>query len=418
MPSLKRGQCEVNIGTVGHVDHGKTTIVQQLSGEWTDRHSEEMKRGISIKLGYADADFLKCPSCEAPECYTTSNLCENNLCPKCGSELELLRRVSFVDAPGHEILMATMISGAFIMDGACLVIAANEPCPQPQTREHFEALQIAETKNIVVVQNKVELVPVENAKNQYYDIKNFIKGSFAEHAPIIPISAIHRANLDVLIQAIEEQIPTPKRDLSKPVRMYIARSFDVNKPGTTIENLVGGVLGVTVSQGVLNLDDEIEIRPGLKLEGKYEPITTTVTSLHAGGNVPLEKAVPGGLIGVGTLLDPSLTKADGLIGHIAGKPGTLPETRNELELDIQLLERVVGVKKKYEDMLKTERINEKEPLMLNVGISMTVGIVTSTTSDHIALTLKRPVCPEEGQRVAISRQISGRWRLIGFGTLS
>ncbi|MFX1296526.1 MAG: translation initiation factor IF-2 subunit gamma [Promethearchaeota archaeon] len=418
MSKNEKGQCEVNIGLAGHVDHGKTTIVQALSGEWTDRHSEEMKRGISIKLGYADTTFLKCPSCEAPECYTTTHLNKEDKCPNCGSELELLRRVSFVDAPGHEILMATMISGSFIMDGACLVISVNEVCPQPQTREHFEALKIAEKKNIVIAQNKVELGSFEDVKQQFRDIKKFINGTFAENAPIIPISAIHRANLDVLIQSIEENIPTPNRDLSKPAQMSIVRSFDVNKPGTTVNELVGGVLGVTLSQGMLNLDDEIEIRPGLKMKKGYDPIITSITSLHAGGNIPLEKALPGGLIGVGTLLDPSLTKADGLIGHIAGIPDTLPEIRNKLDLNIILLERVVGIKRKYEELIKTERIKIKEPLMLNVGISMTIGIVTSATKYNISMTLKRPVCTDVGQRVAISRQISGRWRLIGFGIVT
>ncbi len=415
MATAKKRQSEINIGIVGHVDHGKTTIVQALSGEWTDRHSEEMKRGISIKLGYADAELLKCPSCEEPECYTTASLCKDNQCPNCGAELELLRRISFVDAPGHEILMATMISGSFIMDGACLVVSVNEDCPQPQTREHLEALKIAEKKNLVIAQNKVELRTVKEATKQFHDIQAFIGGTFAENAPIIPISAIHKANLDVLIQALEKNIPTPPRDISKPARMFVARSFDVNKPGATIDDLVGGVIGVTISEGELKIDDEIEIRPGLKLETGYEPLTTSITSLHAGGNIALEKASSGGLIGVGTLLDPSFTKADGLIGHVAGIPGTLPETRNDLNLDVTLLERVVGVKKKYEDLMKTEKIKVKEPLMLNVGISMTVGVVTKATKDTIAMTLKRPVCSAIGQRVAISRQIAGRWRLIGFG---
>ncbi len=417
LPELKKGQCEVNIGVVGHIEHGKTTTVQALSGEWTIRHSEEKKHGITIKLGYADADFLKCPSCEAPDCYTTANLQENNLCAHCGSELQLSRRVSFVDLPGHEILMATMISGAFIMDGACLVISANEPCPQPQTREHFEALKIAEVKNLVIAQNKVELRSFEEVQTQYQDIKTFVKGTFAEKVPVIPISAIHKANLDALVQALEKYIPTPKRDLSKPAQMYIARSFDVNKPGATIDELVGGVVGVTVSQGVINIGDEIEIAPGLKKGETYEPFTTTVTSLFAGGNIPLEKALPGGLIGVGTNLDPSLTKADGLIGNVAGKPGSLPEMHNTLDLDITLLERVVGIKKKSEELLKTERVKEKETLMLNVGISMTVGVVTSASKNNnsISIALKRPVCTDIEHRVAMSRQITGKWRLIGFG---
>lgn len=127
----------VNIGMVGHVDHGKTTLVKALSGVWTDTHSEEMKRGISIRLGYADTTFRKCPECGLPGGYTVSNKCD-----QCEAETEEVRTVSFVDSPGHETLMATMLSGAAIMDGAILVIAANEECPQPQTKEHLMALNI------------------------------------------------------------------------------------------------------------------------------------------------------------------------------------------------------------------------------------------------------------------------------------
>jgi translation initiation factor 2 subunit 3 len=155
--SLPR-QPEVNIGMIGHVDHGKTTLTQRLTGKWTDVHSEEIKRGISIKLGYADAAFYKCPKCKEPQCY-----CTKNKCPICSSATELLRVVSFVDSPGHETLMAVMLSGAAIMDGAVLVIAANEPCPQPQTREHLAALDIVGTKNIIIVQNKIDLVSEKNA---------------------------------------------------------------------------------------------------------------------------------------------------------------------------------------------------------------------------------------------------------------
>ena len=144
-------QPEVNIGLVGHVDHGKTTLTQALSGVWTDTHSEERKRGISIKLGYADTAFYKTndgahyPLGRHPE----------------GSkdvEEDLERVVSFVDAPGHETLMAIMITGASLMDGALLMVAANEACPQPQTREHLMALEIAGIENIVVVQNKICLL--------------------------------------------------------------------------------------------------------------------------------------------------------------------------------------------------------------------------------------------------------------------
>ncbi|MEM2974187.1 MAG: GTP-binding protein, partial [Candidatus Micrarchaeia archaeon] len=129
-------QAELNIGLLGHVDHGKTSVTKALTGTWTDVHSMEIKRGISIKLGYADAVFKRCKSCKGTEAYTRKDKC------KCGSgDLEILRKVSFVDAPGHETLMATVIAASSIIDGALLIIAANEPCPQPQTKEHKMLLE-------------------------------------------------------------------------------------------------------------------------------------------------------------------------------------------------------------------------------------------------------------------------------------
>ncbi|NVM01887.1 MAG: translation initiation factor IF-2 subunit gamma [Candidatus Helarchaeota archaeon] len=419
MPKGKKAQsrqAEVNIGMIGHVDHGKTTLVQSLSGEWTDRHSDEIKRGISIKLGYADVDILKCPTCEPPECYSTPNLSPKNKCKKCGSKLELLRRISFVDAPGHEVFMATTISGAFIMDGAIIVIAANEKCPMPQTREHYETIKITNVKNIIAVQNKIELRSFELNMENYQDIAKFIEQKDTG-IPIIPISAIHKSNLDVLLQAIEEKIPTPTRDLDKSLLMYVARSFDIDKPGTKPQELVGGVLGCSIARGRVKVGDQIEIKPGIinpmKDKTKYEPIITEVTSLQAGDISGLSEAVAGGLIGVGTKLDPALTKADSLIGNVVGKPGTLPPTWQQLRLEKKLLERVVGAR----EIIKVKEIKTKEIMMLNVGIEMTVGPVTSVKRDIVEISLKRPVCAEVGQRVAISRQISGRWRLIGYGTI-
>jgi translation initiation factor 2 subunit 3 len=227
----------VNIGLVGHIDHGKTTLVQALSGIWTDRHSEEIKRGITIKLGYADCTFYKCPKCKDPASY-----CSKEKCPKCKSKAKELRTVSFVDAPGHETLMATMLSGAAIMDGALLIIAANEECPQPQTKEHLMALEIIGVKNIVIAQNKVDIVSEKQATENYKQIKEFVKGTVAENAPIIPVSAQHSTNIDILIKTMEETIPSPEKKSGDPI-MYIARSFDINKPGTEPKNLKGGVLG-------------------------------------------------------------------------------------------------------------------------------------------------------------------------------
>ena len=403
-------QPEVNIGLVGHVDHGKTTLVQALSGEWTDQHSEEMKRGISIRLGYADATFRACPEEEDPEAFTVEEHCEDH-----DVDTDHLRTVSFVDAPGHETLMATMLSGAAIMDGAVLVVSATEPVPQAQTEEHLSALDIIGIDNIVIAQNKVDLVDEDRAMANYEQIQEFVEGTVAEDAPVVPISAGQEANIDLLVDAIESEIPTPERDPDVDARMLVARSFDINRPGTTYEELLGGVLGGSLVAGELGTDEEIELRPGREVEegGKTEwrPVTTDIRSLQAGGDF-VEEVTPGGLLGVGTGLDPAITKGDALAGQVAGPPGTLPTTREQFTMDVDLLDRIVG-----DDGGEVEEISTGEPLMLTIGTATTVGSVTSARDGECEVALKRPVCAEDGATIAINRRVGARWRLIGIGTL-
>jgi translation initiation factor 2 subunit 3 len=404
-------QPECNIGTLGHVDNGKSTLVQALTGVWTARHSEELRRGITIRVGYADARFYKCTKCKPPGCYTTERKCAVH-----GSEAKFLRAVSFVDCPGHHSLMVTMLSGAALMDGAIFVLASNAKCPQAQDREHLLAAEIAGLKNLVIVQNKIDIVDRDRALENLREIRQFVKGTIASKAPIIPVSAQHKLNIDVLIEAIEKHIPTPKRDISAPPKMYVLRSFDVNKPGTEAKDLVGGVIGGSIVQGVFRVGDEIEIRPGVGSEagGKivYEPITTTIQSLHAGGG-SVKEARCGGLVAAGTTLDPSLTKSDGLVGNVVGRVGSLPESLDRLTLDVELFEKAVGT----ENMVAVEKIRTNEALVLNVATSVTSGIVKSAREDVIDIALRKPVCAEPGSKVAISRRIGESWRLIGIGKI-
>ena len=407
------GQSEVNIGTLGHVDHGKTTLVEYLSGEWTDRHSDEVRRGISIRLGYAATTIMKCTNCPEPEAYTTSHLASDGKCPKCDGKLDVLREVSFVDSPGHESLMATCLSGASRMDGAILVIAADEPCPMPQTSEHLRALEIVGVNNIIIIQNKIELVSKEKAKEHHKQIKEFVKGRPAENAPIIPVSAVFGANIDLLIQKIEEVIPTPDRDDEALPKMYVARSFDINKPGTLPDQMKGGVIGGSIVQGRLKIGDDIEIAPGAKSEKGFKPIKAKIASLLSGSGHNLQDAYPGGLIGVGTLLDPASTRADRLVGNVVGKAGKMPKFIEKVMIKPILMERVVGMESKKE----VENLRLKEPLMLVVGTAATVGVITRLHGDEIEMVLKRPVVAEKGQRVAIGRRVENKWRLIGYAEI-
>lgn len=404
-------QPEVNLGTLGHVDNGKSTLVQALTGVWTARHSEELRRGITIRIGYADAVIYKCPKCRGPNNYTVSGKC-----PNCGSETKLKRAISFVDCPGHHSLMVTMLSGSALMDGALFVVASNAKCPQAQDREHLLAADSVGIKNIIIIQNKIDVVTKERAVENHKEIEAFVKGTVAERAPVIPVSAQHGTNMDVLLREIEDRIPTPKRDMTAPARMFVLRSFEVNKPGTEIDDLLGGVVGGSVVQGVFRIGDQVEIKPGIAVqEGgrtKYERLVATVRSLSVSKG-EVQEARSGGLVGIGTDLDPSLTKSDALVGSVVGRIDTLPPTLEKLTLDLKLFETVVGT----ELSMPVDKVKTNEALVLNVGTTVTSGLVTSAREAIIDVNLRKPVCAEAKSKVAISRRIADSWRLIGFGTL-
>lgn len=383
-----------------------TTMIEAITGIWTSAHSEELRRGITIKVGYADAPIYRCKSCRPPMAYTVEPKCP------CSGEAELERVVSFVDCPGHEALMANMLSGAALMDGAVLVIAANEDVPRPQTREHLMALQMLGTKRIVVVQNKLDLVDERTALENYHKIRDFLEGTIAEGAPIIPISAQYNLNIDAVLEAIEKYIPTPKRDPSKPPLMYVLRSFDINRPGTPIEKLKGGVVGGSLVQGMLKAGDEIEIRPGIYKDGKFEPMTTKVASLGTSAGL-VDKVSSGGLIAIGTCIDPAYTKSDSLVGNVVGMPNELPPVLEELTLKVQLFEMAVGTP----EPIKVEKMRIGEPIRINVATTVTLGVVSRTRDGSVEMKLRRPVCAFEGTRAALSRRIGNRWRLIGSGVI-
>ena len=391
-------QAVVNIGMIGHVDHGKTSLVKSLTGKWADTHSEEIKQGISIRLGYADATFYKCGLAKGAEGYNATGKCE----PEMG-EAVAVRRVSFIDAPGHETLMATMLSGAALMDGAVLVIAANEKCPQPSTAEHLMALGIGGVKNVVVAQNKVDLVDSARAKESHTEINAFLKQYGYEGAPIIPIAANLGMNIDLLIEAIEEVIPTPKHDSSKALRMFIVRSFDVNKPGAKPADVKGGVVGGSITSGVLKVGDTIEISPGIN--GK--PVETAVVSLGVEGG-RLDEAYPGGLIAVGTTLDPFFTKNDEMRGQVVGKPGSLPKPETIVKLEVKPIERLVDA--------KGGELKVNDFVVLAVATSTVVGQVARMAGKgEFEISLRGPVTIEKGQKVAISKREQSGWRLRAYG---
>merc|ERR1719411_2341695 len=260
-------QATINIGTIGHVAHGKSTVVKALSTVKTVRFKSELERNITIKLGYANAKIYCAvsKSIPRPDCFKSfgSQTPDDHVDPKTGIRYHLRRHVSFVDCPGHDILMATMLNGAAVMDAALLLVAGNEPCPQPQTSEHLAAVEIMRLENILILQNKVDLVKPDQARAQHEQIRKFVAGTVAGDAPVIPISAVLKYNIDAVCEYVAHAIPTPVRDFTSTPRLIVIRSFDVNKPGEDVANLKGGVAGGSILQGVLRLEDEVEVRPGI-----------------------------------------------------------------------------------------------------------------------------------------------------------
>jgi translation initiation factor 2 subunit 3 len=390
----------INVGIVGHIDHGKTTLLYKLSGKWADTHSEELKRGITIKLGYSDA-IIKLDK----DTYTID--------PE--SKGEKIKYVTFVDAPGHEMLMATMLSGAAIMDAAILVIAANEGI-KPQTKEHLIALKAKKIENIIIVQNKIDLVTKEQATDNYKTIKNLIKGTIAENAPIIPTSALQNVNLNKILETLAKIKQKPADKSQKPM-FLIARSFDINKPGTDIKELHGGVLGGALKQGVLKIGDVIEIKPGYSYkkhgEYRYRTIKSKIVSMQK-GNHQITEATPGGSLAIETQLDPSLTKADSLSGGVASLTGKLPEITDTIKIQYELFPEVIGDNKQE----KIDNLRQNELLMLSVNTSITVGQVIKAKANEVELKLKIPIVPLKKNSIGMARNFNGHWRLIGFGEIA
>jgi translation initiation factor 2 subunit 3 len=386
----------LNVGMVGHIDHGKTTLLWKLTGKWTDTHSEELKRGITIKLGYAD-------------CIIRKNDQGYNI-----KDGKPARYITFIDAPGHEMLMATMLSGAAMIDAAILVIAANEGI-KPQTKEHLLALEAKKINNIIIIQNKIDLVTKEKAIESYQTIKNFLKGTIAENSPIIPCSAQQDVNIDKILEALCN-VAIPDRAIQEDPLFIIARSFDVNRPGTKVSELKGGVLGGILKKGKLKIGDDIEIKPGLssKKENQlvYETVKTKITGIFK-GSYPIQEASPGASLALESELDPVLTKADALSGCVAGLSNKLPPIVYNIKIKSSLFKEVLGIaEKKQVDNIKTAEL-----LMLSVNTAITVGQVIKIKGNDIELSLRIPIVHFKNENVGIARMVDGHWRLIGFGEI-
>lgn len=299
----------ITISTQGRVANGKTSLITKLTGVNPMKFKKEAEKDMTIKLGYTNCKFYKCPNCPAPYCYQNSEICE-----QCTTDTELVLHVSFVDSPGHSDLQTTALSGASNVDFSLLVVAAN--CQEdPETNEHYKANKILGLSDkTFIIHNKIDLIDREQAYEHYDKLKQTYGIKY-----IIPMCAQFGFGINYLIQFLVERIGNPidttfLNKINQPLKASIIRSFDVNKVGSSVDKLVGAIVGGTIKTGCVKIGDKVKIVPGIIHNGISKPLIARITSLKT-ENSPLDVAYPGGLIGFGLSLDPNLSKEDKLVGN-------------------------------------------------------------------------------------------------------
>ncbi len=397
-------QATMTIGTLGNVSEGKSTFVRALSGVATQKFKKEKQSNITIHLGYAGFKLWRNPD--------TGDLTHTPTATKSVPGSTLIAHYSFADCPGHEAYLATMLSGAAIMDAAALIVAANSPnIPQIQTQEHLMAAELMKLSHVFTIQNKLDIVkePAESLEK----IRAFTKGTIAGSNPLIPMSAQLGWGVEYAVHHLAYNMPYPERTYNGPLRMMIIRSFDVNKPTQWVPGksaVAGGVIGGTILRGVLHPDDVLEMRPGIWTGTEMFPLLFRAKSLYCDSD-QLPYAIAGGLIGVGTTLDPRFTATNALIGQIVGTPGTLPPITNRIKCKFKKFKRKVPLADAPPEDHKVGEV-----VSVCVGIMTVKGTIKKIDDKKREIVLDRPVCVEEGQICGLLRS-NGRREILD-GTLT
>lgn len=385
----------INVGVIGHVANGKSSIVEAVSGIATQKYKKEKERNITIRLGYANVKIYKCDKCERPECYqsTGSEIMEHN-CVNCGEKTELVRHISFIDCPGHIIFMTTMMNGACVMDDVILVESgSNAIIPAPQTVEHFKITKEIGISTKFICLNKVDLMmkDINGITSTMESLRTFVDNP---EIPIIPVSATLKYNIDVLCEYLAN-LDIPHKNIASSLKMLIIRSFNVNNPKTKIAELKGGVVGGSLTRGMLKVGDDVSIYPGYiskNSDGEtwsYRPLKCKTLSINSDKN-SLESAISGGLIGVQLNIDPSMTKDDDLVGQVMFKN------------DFTDMKVYHGLKIQFTKMASDRKIKKNDKLSVNVNSNNIKCKVCKITTNHIYLDLEKPVCVELGDKVTIN----------------
>lgn len=440
LETIKHLQPTINIGMIGSVSNGKSSLTEKLTGKKTQQHSNEKEQGLTVLLGYANAKIFKCPNCAAPKSYQSfpSNVMKKD-CKYCQSDMELVHHISVVDCPGHKALIGVMLNGTCIMDSTILVesvanlnetpgITETEK-PLIQTQEHLNAATLTNLNNTLVCLNKMDLCEEKDALNKMDHLKTILKDSIAENSPIVPIVANHNINVNVVCEYLCKLMPKPQPDLTSKPKMLIVRTFNVNHQDVDIKQIKGGVIGGSIIKGILKIGDKIVIYPGIVQRIKkeqeqtqnndewesnwwYKPIITTIESIYSEKN-KLDFAIPGGLLGVGLTVDPSLTAKDHLIGNTA----VLYEKGN---MDEHKVYEFIQVKTEFlEKLEKTNKFKENEKIIIHHNAHKTSCIVRYSKKKIIELELmSKPMYAQIGDYITISRFVEGQGtKITGRGVI-
>lgn len=410
-----QNQPVINIGMIGHVANGKSTLTKALTGIATQKHSDEKNRNITIRLGYANAKIFKCPSCNAPECYQScGSSVKDYQCKICLQPCNLMTHVSFTDVPGHHMLMSTMMNGTCIMDYSMLVESCSNPTiPSPQSIEHYDITQKNGVETKIICLNKADLLVSNKQKifdtvkdiDSYYCNCEHRKDNDNTKIPIIPVSGTHGSNIDVLCEYISK-LSIPKKNLSDNLKMLIVRSFNVNSPGTNISEMKGGVVGGSLSRGILKIGQDVCVLPGFinkvnkdsHIQSETDsdpqptwsctPLASKVININTDKS-QLEYAISGGLVGVELTIDPAFSGDDRLVGQIV-----------VLKSHVQKYKIYEKIKVEYTQKIK--QIKKNSSVQININSNNVMANVMKTSERNAYLDLEKPICVELNDKTTIS----------------
>lgn len=392
----------INIGMLGSVSDGKSTCVRQLTGTKTQRYSSEQERNITIKPGYAN---MKVWTNENDDIVSTDSKVYEY------EGYNLVDHISFLDCPGHNELILTMLGSVKLMNAVILVVSLAEPLERkPQLVQHIASIKLSGIKKVIVCANKLDLISKDVALERYNNLVTLLNKYEINPLAIIPTSFSKNIGTDWLLEEILKHFNF-ELESTDNTQFLAIRSFDINKPSTDYKDIQGGVIGGSLLQGKLHIGDEIEIRPGICSNKNGEinalPIITTVLSMRT-EKEELNEISVGGLIGIGTDIDPFYCKDDMLSGNIIGLRGTLPPIYNNVTLSYQVLTDFVNFE-------WSPKVNDN--VYLQIGTMLIPSTITNTKKRTIQLKLLKPACIDNNSNIIICKKETGSTVIVAIANL-